>query len=93
MFEKHGGFLEWAKGVLGVAENDMIKKYVKELLEEIRHGETNLHQWMREDLLISERYSLEIDGEKIPLNEMLFGEKSLYTNRNIIVVSGKKYIG
>ena len=93
MFEKRGGFLEWAKETLGVAENDMIKKYVKELLEEIRHGETNLHQWMREDLLISERYSLEIDGEKIPLNEMLFGEKSLYTKRNIIVVSGKKYIG
>lgn len=85
--------LEWIKGESGMTGNRLIRKYVTELLAEIQQREASKDCWMREDLLISECYFLQMEGRQVSLKEMLFGEESLNIKQNIIIVSGKKHIG
>lgn len=72
--------------------DQMIREYLSKL-NDILDLNSKEHPWMREDVLDSELYACDINGKKIKLDSLLFGESTIKTGQNIIIITGDKHIG
>lgn len=51
------------------------------------------HPWMRENVLESSLYSCKIAGKPVKLQDILFGNESIGTRQNVILIVGEKHVG
>lgn len=74
--------------------NRIIRAYVENVDQNKRClCEMQEHNWMREEVLCSDLYACQLNGERVVLKEFLFGDASANVRQNIIVIQGEKHIG
>lgn len=86
------GFFNELQNRISPYSNEIIRTYLNKMDEEM-NSDSKKHPWMRADILTSNLYSITVDGKKILLEDMIFGDESVNTKKNIIVVMGERHIG
>lgn len=84
---------EVKRNILNLLEpysSEIIRRYMESLNV---NEDMQQHPWMREELMQSELYSCSINGKTVTLEELIFGDISVSTRQNIIIVTGEKHIG
>lgn len=82
--------IQFLEDILGNGNDNIIREYVNKINQE---EALEAHPWMRENILRSDLYACTLNGKPVLLEDLLFGEESVSSRQNIIVVVGEKHIG